>query len=275
MRNENKDIPPQEVYVELDCLLDTRMGCLSQISDALASSVLMNGYHQRDSDVFFGVDMALFKERYAARDVETLSRSIYTNIVTYLQDCVMSGIEENAKGGQHSGYKITVNVHPYDLNDKEKESIEKALIYQLHELADVSVICESPVFLTPKLIKNKYLMMIMYDFEPWLEIHAKALEETRIPGVSFVAPGLFKKVPTQEEMDELTRENLPHPIRATEIALAPVMGVRFLLAEMFSIFNGIKGAGAQAPAPSVQTTPVLTDEPAPSAKSSDQEWDPI
>lgn len=42
----------QGIYVELDCLLDTRLATLFQIKNELVDIVLSQGYLQREEDVF-------------------------------------------------------------------------------------------------------------------------------------------------------------------------------------------------------------------------------
>lgn len=262
----------ETIYVDLDCLLDTRIGTLAKMDEDLAAQVLAGNYHQRTDDFFAGVDHEAYKAAYAQRDVDTLMLSLFTNVITFLQACVKSATDEVALGGQNNGLEIVINVHPYELEPEEREQIELAIKARLFGVPVVRTTKVPDEFLTPEYVKETYGMMIRYDFEPWLEKQAQALEKTRIPAVTIISPAIYRKLPTDEEMAALKAEKL-HPFRALEIALAPVVGVRLLDAEVFSIHSGIKRSG-MAPAAPVQVAPeapVKPAEPAPQSEGG-EDW---
>lgn len=243
----------ETIYVDLDCLLDTRIGTLAKMDPDLAAQVLANGYHQRTDDFFPGVDPEAYRQAYASRDADTLMLSLFTNIITFLQACVKSATDEVVLGGQNNGLDIVINVYPYELEPEETELIALALKAKLFGVPNIRTTFTPDEFLTPAYIKETFGMMIRYDFEPWLEKQAKALEATRMPAVTMITPALYRKLPTAKELEELKAEKV-HPFRAVEIALAPVMGVRLLDAEVFSLHSGIKRS---------EVTPTAPEKPAP------------
>ncbi len=64
------------ILIELDALLDTRLGTISLMDEALARKMLDLDYPNRISDEFNllsdEIDMSVYNRAYADRDIETL-----------------------------------------------------------------------------------------------------------------------------------------------------------------------------------------------------------
>jgi hypothetical protein len=109
----------ETIYVDLDCLLDTRLGTLAKINPELASNALMNGYHERDEDIFEGVGVEDYRKAYEARDVDTLTLSVITGMFSFLHECVLAAFKRIQIDGIFDAIQLEVNYWPYELDDEE------------------------------------------------------------------------------------------------------------------------------------------------------------
>lgn len=240
MSSNNPNISkPSVVYIDLDCLLDTRLGTLAKKDIRLASEVLNNGYHTREIDEFPGVSADEFKQLYKARDEEVLELSVFTNAIKILQGCVKGTLDNIFKGGQNTGVEIVVNIHPYNLDEETCDDIVRAVALHTFNTVNVKSINVPDEFLFPSFCKENYDLMIRYGFEDWVAMHSKAFETVKMPTMGFISPAIYSKVPTEEEFAEL-KEQKVHPFKATEMLMAPLFSLRLLEISVFSITNDIK-----------------------------------
>jgi hypothetical protein len=232
--------PTEKVYVTLDCLLDTRLGTLAQISQDTAVKALESNYFAREIDVFPGVSRQEFRDAYAKRNVDTLVASAATNVFLILQACVKGSLEDIALGGQNNGITFIVNYYPYQLEPEEVAEIRKMILLRTADVMEVEMVSVGNMFLTPTYCKENYAMMIIYDYVDWYEMHLDAIQKTPIPGVTLIAPALYhNETPNDEVLRIFDKENI-HPFRSTEIASAAVISLKLLDVEVFCIDADIK-----------------------------------
>lgn len=226
------------VYVDLDALLDTRLGTLAVLNDIYAVNALENGYLNRTRDEFPDVSYEVFKKAYEKRNVETLKHSTFTNVFVFLKSIIKSTFEAAVSNGNVRPLRIQINTHPYDLVDEEKAAICQAVAARLREMVDVEVIGVPDNDLTPQHCKNNFAMMIRYEYEPWLKIHLKAFEHIKMPELSLIGPAIYQSLPNEQEMAELKEKNI-HPFMAAEFGLAPFVSLKLLDADVFSISTDV------------------------------------
>lgn len=244
-----QDQQAENIYVDLDSLLDTRLGTLALMGSQYPIDALKNNYHQRQIDEFPGVTRQEFIEAYSKRNVDTLIASVATNAFLLLQACVKGTLEDKALGGQNNGICFVVNYFPYDLEPEEVDEMRLMILARTGNVADVQMVSIREKDLTPRRIKTDYALMIKYDYVPWYEMHLDAIQETPIPGVTLIAPALyFNAVPNQQEMDELAKDKI-HPFHATEVASAPVISLKLLNVSTFSVDSDIKPRKPKSPGP--------------------------
>lgn len=228
---------PATVYVELDVLLDTRLGTLARISDEIASAVLLSGnYHTRVSDDFPGVDKDVYQQQYKNRDVETLRKSVVTNAVPFLRHLVVVLTEQAIARPYHDGVKVVLNTFPYQLTGVEQEEILLCVKHWLNDHAHVELVFIHPTDLTPLHCTQQYSMMFVYEYAEWLNLHTPAFAHTPIPSVDMYAPELYSKVPTEEELAQVTREAM-HPFRATEVYVSSLIGLKLIEIQHFCVLS--------------------------------------
>lgn len=229
------------IYIDLDALLDTRLGTLAMMDEQFAFNAMKKGYFKREVDAFPDVDQEAFKIFYAQRNVETLKRSVLTNIIMLLQSFHKSSIEDFVLGGQNTGIEICVNTYPYSLSQEERQAILKMIQVKLGDEVEMSAILIDNAALTPMHCRTNYAAMIRYSFHEWMEIHVEEWKTVTMPNVAFYAPQLFAKVPTPADIRRFKEEKL-HPFQATEAICAPMFALRLLSIEMFCIHDSIRAA---------------------------------
>lgn len=250
------------VLIFLDAILDTRIGVIGQKDPELAGKILTSGkYFSRNFDEFDGLTNAEFKELYNTRNEDTLPHSIVTNISFFLQRLVKDAISADAIVPNDDRLIVHLNIWPYvNLTSEELDGFVNAIRFYTYSYAEIVIINKPLTELTPKHVKENYDIVLMYDYENYIETHAEALEKTNIPLVSFVAPAMYRsELPKGEEADEIKKMKLS-PFSAIEIALAPVIGLKLLPVSLFCITDQINPENKQLALDSIRyTTEMLTE----------------
>lgn len=227
----------EAIYIELDALLDTRLGTIARINEDAAVATLEDGYHARDIDAFTHVDMAVYHDLYAQRNTITLMYSRPTHWVLNLTRIAGLLSEQAIARPYHEGAKIVVNLFPYKLTDAEADQIGKAVAAWMKGLAPVELTSLQPQHLTPLHCKQHYAMMIVYEFEEWMNLHTEAFKTTRIPEILMLAPAVYRgKKPTAEELAQEIKE-AAHPMRALEMLASPLIELRLIDTKYFSVLS--------------------------------------
>lgn len=228
----------ESILVSLDSILDTRLGTLSLIDSAIVEKILLSGtYHTRDEDVFEGIDKEAYKKLYNERDIDTLANSVLTNIPELIRHLIKVMADQAISRPLYEGSEVIVNVYPYKLSADEQEDIRKAISIHILDIAPVSIVSYSPKDLTPPHCKNTYAMMIMYDYEEWLNAHAEAFNDVQLPDVALFVPAIyFANKPSDEELKKVTKETM-HPLQALETLAKVLVGLNLIDVKHFSIIS--------------------------------------
>lgn len=226
------------IYVELDCLLDTRLGTVSLLDPELAAKLAVSPeYRKRTSDRFEGLDYEVFRKRYKARDQDVLEASMMTEVVMMLRQLVEQLNEQGQVRPYHDGVKVQVNLYPYQLSTDEEHAIELAIASWIGKTSKIELVSMSPAQLTPTLCQVSYTIMVMYEYEDWLNSHAETFKTVRFPEVVLFVPALyFQTVPTEEELEKLIKE-AGHPMAAVESLISPIVELKLINPSIFSIIE--------------------------------------
>jgi hypothetical protein len=232
----NKKI--ETILIELDALLDTRLGTLrQQMGVEYAQRILTLDYITREIDAFEGIETSVFQEMYAARNEETLKCSVVTALVTRLKDLTTFLSELAVNAPEYDGIRLAVNTYPYRLSKAVLRDIGKSVSVWTGGLIPVELVNITPQDLTPIHVKSHFAMLFMYDYGSWIETQTVAFHETLIPEIHLVAPALyFSKKPDAKELKDLVRQ-AAHPFQATMMFLTPMVGLELVDAKWFSIVS--------------------------------------
>ena len=223
------------VLIFLDCLLDTRLGTLARMSDALARRALSGHYHQREEDVFEGVDTGEFRRLYRARDVETLKRSTVTTLTTLLGDFSRTLSRIVRTRPWLDGVRILVNTWPYRLDAPTLDALQEVIALWSGEAAPVEMVDYAPGQLTPAFVKSNFDILFMYEYEEWLHMHGEAFSRTSLADVNVIVPAIyFNRRPDEKTFDELVRDGA-HPFAAITMLTSGFVGLELIDVKYFSI----------------------------------------
>lgn len=225
-------------YVDINSVLDVRQGVLSRIAPVLHSTLIGSNYHKRKSDFFEGVDRQEFLKVYNTNEVENLMASTFSNILTFLftqisemtAEMVVSGADRNTMP------HLDVNVYPYELNSDELASLRSVIYNELNGIVGVNIINIPISKLPPALCGQKYVMMVMYDYDRYINAHDDALMRQPQPKLFLIAPMVYFN--TDPEKDEETIDALSKGINSLallEAGIAERICLRFINIEYFSV----------------------------------------
>lgn len=227
----------ERIYLDLDTILDTRLGTLARHNQQLASQVLSGPYHERDMDEFPGMSRDQFMQLYAQRDVDTLLHSVRTNVFALMHSISRSQLETNAMGGNFDQITYVVNTYPYDLTAEEMDQLRSVIELVALDTYPVEMVRLTDQELTPKFCKSEYAMMVRYHWGYWVDMHKDGFLETQMPGLTLLAPATYERRP---DLAALKAAGEMHPFHALELSVAPILGLRLMPVSMFSIYDGIK-----------------------------------
>ncbi len=234
----------KKVLINLDVLLDTRLGSVGRYSQEAAAKVIANErYYYRDHDnweLFTDglMDNELFKHYYETRGgantAATLNASVLTNIIPVLHR--MLG-EELATHMDNSGtdfreVMLVIDLHPYELDLESKDELMGIIAELMGPDQAVDFINKGIAETTPQYIFDNYALVITYDMHEWLRLHYPELVRMRAASVNFIGPKLFEKDTTGLEDSYKSRELLKF-----KMDHLVCMNFDFINAEYFSVIK--------------------------------------
>lgn len=219
------------LYLDLDVLYDTRLATLELIDAKLARLALAKDYFERIEDVFPFLNKQTFKELYKDRDQEVLSKAMLTNASSIVKNFITDATKKVLTSPYKGEINIFLNTYPYQLTKQQAKDFAEPLSSMSVGVASVYIIRLSPADLTLKYCKDNFSLMLMYDYEDWLEEHAKndQFRKTPVPDIQLFAPELYFSVKSHsfEEIKQITRE-VAHPFRAVEQMARPLIDLTLI-----------------------------------------------
>ena len=188
----------KNVYVDLDAILDTRLGTLFTLDENLYNFYKTDGrelYVNRLIDEFGYIPSKVFKYYYNKRDKTILKYSLLTPLLDILNISIEDMITKRVSADKSvKKIIIDVNVHPYKLTDKEKEKIKLSIVAKLkNEFVNINIIDMNYEQLTTKNCEQ-YGIMAMYDAMEWLNIRGLLKDiDINIPNTHLMLPYLLPK----------------------------------------------------------------------------------
>lgn len=182
------------IYVDLDCLFDTRLATLATFSIEAVENAVANGYYSRLYDDFDGVDKAAFDEAYKKRSTQTLKNSLVTAVPEILKNFAKQTLVALVSTPFRRQPVAVVNTYPYRLSEEEVNLIIAGLSAATDKLLDIKVVHLAPEELTPSFIKANFVQVVMYSYWEWLDIHAENgnLTQVQCPNITLIGPAIVK-----------------------------------------------------------------------------------
>jgi hypothetical protein len=229
------------IYLDLDTILDTRMGTLAKLGNEYAVRTLNSGkYHKRMVDEFEGVSREAFKEAYAKRDLDTLKLSVLTNVVFFLRRLIKDSLISSVIHQRVEKLSFTVNVYPYNFEDEGLvEMLLGCIRFHTYSTSSVRIVSIPDEDLTPEFCSTNFQIMLRYDWVNWAAKHKTYYETKGTPQLSVVSPEIFfDAVPTPDEIEQLQMKK-QNPFRMTEEITAALFRLKHMPVSLFSIHESI------------------------------------
>lgn len=183
-------------YVELDCLLDTRLGSLACFDiESAAKLATVDAYHERQHNqlwrIMDGLPKQACEELWEHRkSIDTLIHSRVTKFTYQLRGLIDATRVSSAFIPFKQTGSVYVDVHGWGLSDEDKEELKESLKAFL-DTNRVHLVNIGVDNLTPKRIRKNYHSVSMIDFDKWVNIHIEELTDNRIPSVGFHCPAIL------------------------------------------------------------------------------------
>lgn len=228
--------PTQKIFVELDCILDTRLGTIARINEQAAIDILNNNYHSRDTDDFSQyIDNEKFKELYEDRDGITLEYSSATSCLHLIETMCRELLVNTAVNPNHSGAELVINLYPYVMENHVIETLINAIRIWIGTNVIITTVNLAPEYISAIYCKNNISTMFMYNYERWLNKHIESFKDVNLKEMTMYVPAIYhNKKPTSEEMESLLAKG-PHPFIELELLLKPVLDFNIIDIRIFSV----------------------------------------
>lgn len=220
-------------YVELDVLLDTRLGTLAKINSGYPEQMLLSGkyydrFHDR-FDFFIDIDRDAYQREYTHRDLETLKLSKTTLVYKMINNELTESYYRYIQNINDSPPKVVVNTWPYILNKAEQKAM-RAVLATILITYDIKLIREDPVKLPPWELAKDYRHLWMYDLDAYLKPHYRGFNKHFCGGAVFHFPAI-----AQGNFDQtVDEESLVSGFTELQEGLAGVMVLDFIPSFNFS-----------------------------------------
>lgn len=212
---DGKTVEHREILIDLDCLLDTRLGLISTQSQENAFKCLINpDYRTRTEDTFFDQYLVgtIWKDYWDKRHELLLDDGfplvIASSAETLFPAIVHEYIRMEINDAEHKPgvleeFKVSVNVFPYKLPQRELDEL-KIIIHQMFpHIKDVKVVSYETSQLTPAKIRREFDSYWLYDLPHWLNTHVEEFKTTVHPNTRIFAPRLMYKDRYKRELDPI------------------------------------------------------------------------
>lgn len=223
-------------YTDMDSLYDTRLATLDLLDSSIAKMALKDDYLNREEDVFPYVDKQIFKSLYETRDLEVLERAMPTKAIEIIREFIRIALKQNIDSPVVGAVEVYVNVYPYKVEKSVATEMCKALFHAFGSQVSIHMLNLSPEKVTPGFFADNISVAMMYDYDEWLEVHAKNdnLRKRQIPNVTLHGPKIYKSAkPSDNELKDFTRSG-PEPFKTIEVGLSALVGMDFIEVEYFS-----------------------------------------
>lgn len=226
-------------YVELDCLLDTRLGSIACYDLELSAKIALDeSYHRRFHNELHRINDRLSEDEYRAlwdnrKEMDTLANSRVTKFMYQLRGLIDATRVSEAFIPYKQTGNVFVDVHGWGLSEEELDELKKCLVGFL--VTDrITLVDIGYHHLTPDLIRGRYNSVTLLDFDKWVNIHVDALGKCRMPSVGVHCPAILQD-PDDKAMVKLYESGLTQD--GTREGFATVLRLTWYTPGDFSIIN--------------------------------------
>lgn len=225
----------QNLYLDLDVLLDTRFGLLYQRFPRAFRNLdiveLCSRNHNRLWE-FADCSEETWKKQWEMRDIATVESSKPTNLLIGLKEIIVSRYSQGKTSPVHEPMTITINTYPYTFSSDALSEIKQAVKDWTFDDIDIFTVYLTPALLTPDTIKSNYQSLFIHDWVSWITEHRDALKESKIPTVTFHVPTYIHD--NSPALIEAALQGDVDPFSQMARYLSEFMAVELVKPELFS-----------------------------------------
>lgn len=233
----------QRFLIDLDTMVDTRLGIVKQHWPKRLTADRLEEYHARDHvrvwDIF-SIDEEEYKKAYDARDVETLTYSFGTQLAHVLRAIITTSVLKAETNPHIAQIEVSLNTFHYKLD----RNVTNQFISVLRDILMVDDIKVSKEIVTQAVevdinnmsaaeLRKDYEGMIIYDLVDWVSKTNKLTAEKPAPTFTVYYAALLTD-DSEESRRQITEDNV-NPFKIVRIELARHFMADGLDAELFNI----------------------------------------
>lgn len=226
----------QNLLINLDSLLDTRLGVIYQRFPKRFRKLSLEAYtnrpHNRIWDII-GCTKEVWMSQWGLRDLGALESSRPTNLLLDLKNIIVSRYIQGKTSPVHCPLELTINIWPYQLDKSVAQGVIDAVRQWTFDDMLIKTVYISPTDLTPEHIKSHYQSLFLEDWVEWMTIHTNALKVTKLPVVVFNIPRYLHD--EREELVEAAFKNDVDPFAQLKRYLSDTMSLEWLDTRLFTL----------------------------------------
>lgn len=206
--------------IELDALLDTRLGTVRSLYSTVADELALNKeYRIRKSDDLHlidpRIDQAAYSFAYTKRNMDVIDNSKVTLIKVYVNQLIRKlQFLLDSNNPLLVDVRIIVNHYPYEFSEEEAKLITVGITAALGLSSQIHLVSHKPSEITLDFLKEKAVFTyLLYDFHTW---STAALPDEELRGVtSFDQAGISRAenltiiapriAPSQSKVDKIEK----------------------------------------------------------------------
>lgn len=225
----------QTIVIDLDAIFDTRIGTIAGINPVVAVAIIANDvYRNRESEDWEVITEGAitneeFNAAYAARNKETLQRSVITAMPKIIGDFTKSLQWKGIIQIDVDKVSIKVNLWPYKFTSEEKRTLRDCMAQYTSATATIEFVRISMEEMTPHRLDSLGDIWITYGYNEWMAYHTENLVKYRIPLMTLLCPKLLHNPEAFNETDLIDAElkGTFDPFMVHQVTMCEFLGVEF------------------------------------------------
>ncbi|ARV76850.1 hypothetical protein PHABIO_219 [Pseudomonas phage Phabio] len=208
----------KRIFIDLDTLLDTRLGVINTISPEAAKRLISSErYWERENDFWDVLTDGLitqeqfteaWKSRGGNNSADVLNGSVISGIYPFVMRILAEDLvnRANLMGEELDDVGVTVNTWPYALSLDEIEDMRDIAEYLFGSSTHIEVVNVPMEEITPMFLDKHFAAIITYSFIDWIKMHNEALAQARMNDFNFISPRIFEHDVSKASIDEKKTE---------------------------------------------------------------------
>lgn len=228
------DEDTHRVFINIDALLDFRLGALKLIHPDLAFLAATNvAYFTREVDQYES-EVGLFnRDMYKAIQdkfkVEIVQASGYTRLIELLQEYVVAYFKKAVTGPSPNSIEFTINLEEYPFTKEQVKSLEEFFMSYMGGFnVKVFYINVAMNKLDLSELPNKHDAYFIYEHHELLNANESLFKSKRLRSTKLFAPKVFLLQPPTDELKTHLKKLRLEPFEAWRLEYLQIVNYEFI-----------------------------------------------